>query len=809
MLLSFPSALVTPHMMHGIDVYKIQKTKDVGDASQNLKTLNMVMNNVVINEMINNINISKNNNYYDHTAIVPDSVKPSLDDAGDSSPANDQKKDKPFFEDPLAIPIGILKGMNKYRFTYKQPVVQFVGEGKDVSEAGSNNSNPEANKPNNASNNDKDKNLIITQNKTVPSLFNPLYTIQLIGLTENVPLMNNILSKSTVDDYDLMGDKTTSTGYLGDCSIKELVRLSHLKNSILGNAKYRYADFMFCRDVGKIPNNRLITLRKFSTPIGDNIFRYSSLLKKNDFNNGYNFMTPSDIGRMVTWLDDEDNKIESIMHYNYHATFKPLDAELNYIKSEDDDPERGILGMIGNSMSSNYNKMGNAGFTGNHNIVSSALSRFRFNVLNNNINLGSGGQYENHAIITQQYDNHKIYTPKNTIQSTHIYEGKLLFEQSFSLTFNYKLRGYDNINPKSAMLDLLGNILATTYTQGKFWGGENRIVGPQGNKAPYHIANSLIDQSFGAVGGFFSQFANGTLDISNVLASVGSAISSFGNEVMSWVKSMVDKGAKGALQELVSKGIALDKKLGISNQVKGQLKNALGRPALYAMNSLLPGGNTGLWHVTIGNPKNPIAAIGNLILDDAEITHHGALGIDDFPSELKVVVKLKHAKPRDMVDIARMYTKGASGFYNQPVNHPVSSFYMYDENTKFNDIEYNDWVKQAQPVRLPANTTASTPQTDAAAQAESVDGTTTAQPGSDQNPPTEPPIEYGASKDQAAAQQNLADMQRKMLADEDGIILDPYTKYNSALILDSSARIQEYNPQLNPMSARESLYSIS
>ena len=122
-------------------------------------------------------------------------------------------------------------------------------------------------------------------------------------------------------------------------------------------------------------------------------------------------------------------------------------------------------------------------------------------------------------------------------------------------------------------------------------------------------------------------------------------------------------------------------------KLEGQLKNALGRPALYAMNSLLPGGNTGLWHVTIGNPKNPIAAIGNLILDDAEITHHGALGIDDFPSELKVVVKLKHAKPRDMVDIARMYTQGVSGFYNQPVNHPVSSFYMYDENTKFNDIE--------------------------------------------------------------------------------------------------------------------------
>ena len=93
---------------------------------------------------------------------------------------------------------------------------------------------------------------------------------------------------------------------------------------------------------------------------------------------------------------------------------------------------------------------------------------------------------------------------------------------------------------------------------------------------------------------------------------------------------------------------------------KGYLKNALGRPTLYAWQSLLSGDDVGLWHVTIGNPRNPILAMGNLILTNSTVTHSGPLGIDDFPSELKVSVTLKHARPRDLTEISRMYTKGAS-----------------------------------------------------------------------------------------------------------------------------------------------------
>ena len=102
---------------------------------------------------------------------------------------------------------------------------------------------------------------------------------------------------------------------------------------------------------------------------------------------------------------------------------------------------------------------------------------------------------------------------------------------------------------------------------------------------------------------------------------------------------------------------------------KAKLKDTLGRPQMYAFNSILTGDNTGLWHVTIGNPRNPIAVMGNMILTDAKVTQYGPLGMDDFPTGLKVTVTLKHARPRDMVDIQKMYTRGIAAIYT-PIENP-------------------------------------------------------------------------------------------------------------------------------------------
>ena len=503
------------------------------------------------------------------------------------------------------------------------------------------------------------------------SLFNPYYGVPYTGIVDNVPLLDG--SRTGVRN-------AAEFAKLSDCSIKELVRLSRQKNSILGQARYKYADFMYCKDLGKISNNHLITLRKFAIPVGDNIYRQAATHNKKN-----NQSMPGDIGRLVCWFDTDDNKLSDILSYEYEATWRELNAKIQQLNSEEDDDARGPLGKLLNSMNPGYNKDVENGIA-NGGALAAVLQRFGI------MNPSTPTYASNDVALGRNYDNNKVYEPVDTIQNTHIYEGKLIFKHEFSLTFSYKLRAYDNINPKSAFLDLLGNILAVTYRKGHFWGGRQEVLGPKPNKAGWNKANAIVDSLASGSGDllqdiFHFDFTKMGAEMSSMLNAALGALESFapglGNIMQQAGGAVVDAaegmakaitgdtdGAKQKLGEAKNnaKGAAAAtgnavKRSNIGGALTGLIKNKLGRPSLYAFDSLLSGANVGLWHVTIGNPKNPIACFGNLIMTSAKITHSGPLGLDDFPTELKVTVSLKHARGRDATDIQKMYTKGENAIY--------------------------------------------------------------------------------------------------------------------------------------------------
>lgn len=503
------------------------------------------------------------------------------------------------------------------------------------------------------------------------SLFNPYYGVPYTGIVDNVPLLDG--SRTGIRN-------AAEFAKLSDCSIKELVRLSRQKNSILGQARYKYADFMYCKDLGKISNNHLITLRKFAIPVGDNIYRQASTHNKKN-----NQSMPGDIGRLVCWFDTDDNKLSDILSYEYEATWRELNAKIQQLNSEEDDDARGPLGKLLNSMNPGYNKDVENGIA-NGGALAAVLQRFGI------MNPSTPTYASNDVALGRNYDNNKVYEPVDTIQNTHIYEGKLIFKHEFSLTFSYKLRAYDNINPKSAFLDLLGNILAVTYRKGHFWGGRQEVLGPKPNKAGWNKANAIVDSlakgsgdllqdifhfDFNKIGGELSSMLNAALGalesfapgLTSVVQQTGGAVVDAAQGMAKAITGDTD-GAKQKLGEAKNnaKGAAAAagnavKRSNIGGALTGLIKNKLGRPSLYAFDSLLSGANVGLWHVTIGNPKNPIACFGNLIMTSAKITHSGPLGLDDFPTELKVTVSLKHARGRDATDIQKMYTKGENAIY--------------------------------------------------------------------------------------------------------------------------------------------------
>lgn len=595
---SFPSTLNESKAMYGSGKYSSYKSSfDI----EKLKAINLNTSVPVLQELLKeqNINIANYNGYAPSYTMYTQT----------------------FRENPMMLPYDVIALAKDYEWCYNEPAFSLIGvqaDGDNITQK-------------------------ISQIDIAPSMFNPMYGVNVRGITSNVPLLNN------VRNYTGMG---ADAERLSSCSIRELCALSKNPNSILGMATYKYADFMYCKDLGKVSNNHLITLRRFAHPVSDHIFELSApqwIDKEHS-----SFEQEGDVGRLVTWFGTDDNKLEDIIKYSYHATWKKLEADIQEENSTADDKSTGILGMLANT-SASYNRAIAAGTAAEHSLWAYLGGKV---IQSGALVQGVG---KNNGLL-RNYDKNRVYAPKNTIQETHMYEGKIEFTHEFTLNFSYKLRAYDNINPKSAFLDLIGNILEVTGRRGKFWGGQRKLIGPQQDMSIYKQAYSLIDKSFDSIEGVWGTLMQGGgIQFNNIVAALGKG----------W--DAVKGGAQAAAKAL---GGIIDNVAGKQPReiVKGLLKNALGRPTLIAWNSLLSGADTGLWHVTIGNPKNPIIVMGNLIVTDSQITQMGPLGLDDFPTELKVSISLKHARPRDSVDISKMYTKGISSIYNPLATHGLDKY---------------------------------------------------------------------------------------------------------------------------------------
>ena len=543
----------------------------------------------------------------------------------------------------------------------------------------------------------------------VHSLFNPYYGMDPNYIGPNQPIAALANWNDTLD--------------LDNCTITNLIRLSRHKASILGQARYKYADFMFCKELG-MPNNHLITLRRYSSPVGDMIHgkeavdtEYSiSTYNKNETKittttkNGKttqekgpstttgqkkvvsykNTVQLADVGHMCCYFGGEDNKLEDILKYSFKQTYKNMNSQIQRLSSKEDD-RTSPLGALINSTTKGYSKHMLNSTAGGNNILHWAAGKAGGNIQRL---FGQESWYHNNDAY-YHVDQNKIYEPKNTIQEIDYYEGKLQFSHEFSIVFSYKLRAYDNISPKAAMLDLLANITKTCYSAGSFWGGRKQINGPQPNPTAWNKANSFIDKTWDKLGSGLATLLSGGYDMASILGSISQFASEMIGQAQELAKNIgqsVKDGTAG--KKFVNAFKSFNSRFGISDQIKGALKDAMGRPQLYAFDSLLSGGDTGMWHLTIGNPLRPIITIGNLEVTNTEIQHLGPLGIDDFPTELKVTVSFKHARPRDAVSIEKMYVFGGKSIYKKHLRANPGKIYNIFNMTASQSAHSQDYLNK-------------------------------------------------------------------------------------------------------------------
>ena len=389
---------------------------------------------------------------------------------------------------------------------------------------------------------------------------------------------------------------------------------------------YNYSDFIQMEHYGQISNDYMITLRRFAYPVGDDLLspKAQGTLDKDGKAKPPIDASQPDLARAVTWLSPAlGNDLKEILKFK--TGFKWEEAKSAIQDAQSREAYRGELGgAIAGSPIASAIESGINGFTS----VQAKQLREQGNV--------------DHAKGT--YPN-KVFGPLNIIDTVLARDKGLKFEQEFKLSFHYDLKSYPGASPKVAFMDTLSNILALTYNTAPFWGGATRFSGSGSTGKPF---------------GYMSKLASG--DYAGYLGSIADTLSSMGGNFMDQLKKTASNLKSGAgLNKIMGDSSILE------NIVGGGLMKLLGGPSGGdVIKAFLTGDPTGQWHVTIGNPMNPIMVCGNLTLHDTEVSFEGPLGFEGFPTKMKVDIILKPGRPRDKTEIESMFNAGRGRMYLQP-----------------------------------------------------------------------------------------------------------------------------------------------
>ncbi len=372
---------------------------------------------------------------------------------------------------------------------------------------------------------------------------------------------------------------------------KNVTAQSLISNPI-GSSIYKAEDFIYLERFKKLPLNRLITLRRFAYPCVDDIF--SSTVKDDE----------PDMSRMLTYSDQEINKLGEIMSFSMGMRWKELKSSMEEMQMHG--TRAGVGGYMKNVMKYIDPTFGQDQIKGDN--------RLDFNPM---------------------HDSNKVYGMVDSIDSSHIRDIGLNFDQEFKLVFKYKMKSYNGINGKAAFMDLLSNILLCCTNDAKFWAGARFWRGRRPTKYMKNLKglapndfNDFLNKAHVEFKGFLSKGSGDTKkDALNMLKTVANNVFNMGF------------------------GALLDK---------------IGRPSIPFSNSLLTNSPVGNWHVTVGNPMNPMMVMGNLLLTNTTITFGETLGHDDFPEDITVECNLKHAMPRGRAEIEQMFNSGRGRMYWKP-----------------------------------------------------------------------------------------------------------------------------------------------
>ena len=473
-----------------------------------------------------------------------------------------------------------------------------------------------------------------------PSYSNVIESDLDLGTGTNINGANSIFNKFAVFAYhkgntiNNIKDYTDTSGgnkFFGvetELSAKALVKKYNDKD--YPSNPYYYSDFAFSKYWELIPENRLITVRRYPYPVYDNL----TFPKKDKVE-----QRVRPLAQAITYFGNPtNNKLESLLKIKGEIAWKELVAEFKNVQGNEqgfqDSPIKG--GTFGSAILKGASVLAGKG--------DASQKRAR------ELEFAKNYNWEN-----------RVRGDVNVIKKTHIRDnGISAGVGEYSITFDYELRSYNGINPKIALLDLITNFLALAYQEGKFWGGDRRYF-PNSPKYPFlGNQNAFYEGRYGD----YMQSVMG--DIKSAGGTLGDTFGGIINGLMNGDLSSIMDGFK---------------KIGNAGMSVLSGKN---RPQIVGFKALLSGEHIGEYHMTVGNPNNPIAMIGNLIATSWEFRLSEEIGVNDFPTGISFTLNLKDAMPRTTSGIQSIFNGGNGRMYLRPKDFEA---FAKNTNQKLEEID--------------------------------------------------------------------------------------------------------------------------
>jgi hypothetical protein len=461
---------------------------------------------------------------------------------------------------------------------------------------------------------------------------------------------------------DIARFQAKNTPSLANPTAKTIIEWGATKsgNSVTGFQPYAMTDFMFCKNYGRIPNNRMITLRRYPFPVEDQLTVPGQ-------------KHPVPVAQAVTWWGEgTTNSLSKIGIMKWNLKWGPVEVKQQDIEGNEvlvDDLVKMFEKVPGLKGKGAQLKKAYVGLKGNDKQLQQL----------------SGMEAKMQKFLKEQYETNgpywnRVYGPVNVIhQSTRRERGMQDgWNTPFSIAFHYSFRSFSGLSPKIVALDLISSFLNLTYNDAQFLGQLGRYFPKTGVKFDPSTTELIGD----ILTKWATSFESGSgADMMKLASTVIDQIKAAADQGISMMK---DAG-NGDLTKIKEAGSNVAQTIAISALAESV-------PKLISIRSALSDRPVGEWHLVVGNPLNPIMTMGDLVCTSCDMAFDEEMGPDDFPTGVTFTIALQQGKPRDKVAIERIFNLGETKMMHSKLR-PFSS--ANDTFGEINNTEYSEKAKKS------------------------------------------------------------------------------------------------------------------